>query len=133
MISFFVAGEPIPKGSFKAYSTPKGPVVTNDNKRTRPWQDAVAFAARQAMDGKEPFDGPVAVACWFRMTKAKSVKRSHPAVKPDIDKLLRSVMDALEGVCFTNDSRVVKVVASKLYSEIGEPGVSIEVRQLRNF
>jgi Holliday junction resolvase RusA-like endonuclease len=48
--------------------------------------------------------------------------------KPDLDKLLRALKDALKGVIYRDDSQVVRVVTSKDYSPA--PGVIVTVRQL---
>jgi Holliday junction resolvase RusA-like endonuclease len=40
-----------------------------------------------------------------------------PAVKPDVDKLSRAVMDALRGVVYADDAQVVAKVVSKHYDE----------------
>jgi Holliday junction resolvase RusA-like endonuclease len=41
--------------------------------------------------------------------------------KPDIDKLLRAVLDPLTGIVMVDDSRVAYVTASKRYAIDGEP------------
>ena len=40
---------------------------------------------------------------------------ARPAVAPDLDKLVRGVLDALTGICYNDDSQVVEIVASKRY------------------
>lgn len=42
--------------------------------------------------------------------------RILPSRKPDIDNVLKAVLDALNGVAYKDDSRVVCVEAEKLYS-----------------
>ena len=39
-----------------------------------------------------------------------------PSRKPDIDNVLKVVLDALNGVAYKDDSRVVAVSARKVYS-----------------
>jgi len=51
---------------------------------------------------------------WYAPPK----KPSHPvykAQKPDVDKLVRSILDSLTGVVYTDDSQVVIVTAYKKY------------------
>jgi len=52
-----------------------------------------------------------------------------PAVKrPDLDKLVRAVFDALTNVVFKDDSQVVSVFASKRLAGPGDTvGVTVEV------
>ena len=45
--------------------------------------------------------------------------------KPDLDKLVRSVMDALTGYAFVDDSQVIEVEASKRFSETEQTFVSL--------
>ena len=49
-----------------------------------------------------------------------------PSRKPDIDNVLKIVLDALNGVAYKDDSRVVCVEAQKIYSDI--PRVEIRMR-----
>ena len=41
-----------------------------------------------------------------------------PSRKPDIDNVLKIVLDALNGVAYKDDSRVVRVEAQKVYNDI---------------
>lgn len=60
-------------------------------------------------------DGPVSMQLTFRLTAPKSVRREHPTVRPDLDKLVRAVLDALTGLAYKDDSQVVSIQASKTY------------------
>ena len=77
----------------------------------------------------DPLIGPVRVSLVFFIERPKSVKREHPSVRPDIDKLARAVLDGLTtaGV-YSDDSQVVDLTASKVY---GVPaGVAVQVSPL---
>ena len=52
-----------------------------------------------------------------------------PCKKPDIDNVIKIVLDALNGTAYTDDTQVVMVRASKHYGT--EPRVEIEVRELQ--
>lgn len=130
MIEFEVTGTPAPKGSMKAFRGKFRPIITHDNKRTKPWQRAITRACKRAMarHSVEIYDGAVAVEATFTFTRPKSVRREHAQTKPDLDKLQRVIGDALEGVLLTNDSRIVEWQVRKQY---GEPeGVRVGVRAL---
>ena len=110
------------------------PVVTNDNPKNKRWASVVAAAARDAMAGRAMLDGPVFVRLWFQLARPQAHIGRHgvkpgaphaPAVRPDWDKLARSVSDALEGVVYGNDAQVVQAVVTKEYAE--RPGVQVEV------
>lgn len=57
-----------------------------------------------------------------------SVMAKKPITRPDIDKLIRGVADALTGVIFSDDSQIVTIVADKVYNST--PGVIVEVTHL---
>ena len=88
-----------------------------------------ADIARNAdVRGYKPIQGGVAVELHFVFKKPKSVTRSLPWVKPDIDKLVRAVLDGLTGVAYEDDCQVVTLNASKHYGE--NEGVWIGVDRL---
>jgi Holliday junction resolvase RusA-like endonuclease len=93
------------------------------------WAAAVREAALDActttLEGK-----PVEVTIFFWLPRPKSVKRTQPMVKPDIDKLARCTLDALIGVAFDDDSRICDLRLSKYYAIAGGEGARIEVVEL---
>jgi crossover junction endodeoxyribonuclease RusA len=106
----------------------------NDKKQTA-WHRAVQAAAAAA--GCALIAGPVRVSIAFRVprpaghrTKRGELRTSaplHPAVAPDLDKLTRCTLDALTGLAFTDDSRVVALTVTKQYATPGREGASITV------
>ena len=133
--SFFVPGEPITEGSTRAFASGQRVVVTHDRgPELALWRlavkDAALKAAREA--GWEPrYDGPVRVTVIFYLPRPKSVPASRywPHVKPDLDKLVRAIGDALApykrpGV-LRDDSRIVEWTARKLYDDT--PGAWVHV------
>ncbi len=134
-LTFHVHGEPIPQGSMRAF-LPKGwtrPIITAANARTKPWRQEVAGAALAAMD-KDLLDCagknvPFRLSVTFRFQKPKSVKKTvlEKVTKPDTDKLIRSVLDALTGIVWTDDSQVVEILARK---QFGSPGAEISIEEI---
>ena len=121
---FFVAGEPRPKGSKttirkggRSWTVEDGDMATKTRKAgsVKAWMAAVASAAKAR--GVEKLDGPVEVEMRFALPKPKTVMRKQPTVAPDVDKLARAVADALNGVCWSDDAQVCKLVVTKLYSD----------------
>ncbi len=111
--------------------------MTATNPRTKPWEAVVAAAALEA--GAEPLDGPIAVGLVFRLPRPaghfgrrwlRPAAPAWPASRPDLDKLIRAVLDALTGICWRDDSRVVEIRATKRYAEGGDKpcGVTVTVR-----
>ena len=137
--SFFVPGEPITEGSTRAFTSGQRVVVTHDRgPELDQWRLKVAHAAQAAAQdaGWEPrYDGPVAVTAAFFLPRPKSAKkRLVPHVKPDLDKLIRAVGDALApykqpGV-LKDDSRIVTWHTSKYYADDYKPGVLVYVSRV---
>lgn len=131
-----VDGTPVQQGSKKGFYNPRiGRVqMTDDNKaRLQPWRATVTAAARNTIadiPGYERITGPVEVRICFYFLRPKShygtgknanvLKPTAPtfvAVKPDLDKLERSILDALtDAGVWQDDSRVVRMATEKRYS-----------------
>lgn len=131
MTTFFVEGIPQTKGSTRTFMV-KGkryPVVTNDNPKNTVWARRVRREAQSQPGVKLVEVGPVTLDLMFFVPRPKRVKEalSPSATRPDLDKMVRSVGDALEGVCYRNDAQVASVRAGKFYSD--RPGVSITVTE----
>lgn len=144
-VDFFAAGEPKPKGSTRAFvvrrATGKlGAATTSANPEERDWRAVVAHEARLAMAGRVPFNVPVAMTLVFVMVRPgahfgtgrnEMVLRPSapvaPMTKPDLDKLVRSVKDALTGVVYQDDARVVQVLARKVYCNKTRPLAGVHV------
>ena len=128
-ISFLVHGLPIPQGSTRAWVINGKPVITSAAKGLSTWRRLVAdVAQRYAPD--EPWEGPVGIDLHFGIPKPKSApkkRRVWPDKRPDLDKLTRSVLDALTYVVFADDSQVVEIRATKDY---GAPGVAVEIHRI---
>lgn len=123
-----VPGPAQPQGSARAFVVaPRGggrprAVVTADNPRVRPWRAEVRDAARQVWGDRILWPtGPVEVVAEFvfAVPRSKQTKRKawprFPAVRPDLDKLGRALLDALTGCAFADDAQVVRVVWTKRY------------------
>ncbi len=118
---FRVDGVPATKGSWRSFG--KGNFVP-DNKRERPWAQAVAWSAKAA--GVELLTGAVHVEAVFEFPKPKRPANDFPA-RNDVDKLLRSALDALTHVAWNDDQQVVSVVASKRWAGVEGPGAWFRV------
>lgn len=131
-IAFTVLGVAQPKGSTKAFMRPgmRFPVVTNDNPKTKPWAELVRLVAQQHAPQGGPWAGPVDLSTTFYLPRPKSLPKRvlHHTKKPDLDKLVRAVKDALKGVLYLDDSQVVRVLASKAYTTPDSaPGVCVSI------
>ena len=121
MIRFSAEGTPIQQGSMRYIGN--GKMIHNKSAELATWRATVGIAAKQA--GCKPIDSPIMIVMRFRIKKPKTVKREHPTVPPDLDKQIRSILDALTGIAYADDSQVIDIKATKVYSDA--PGVDIEI------
>jgi Holliday junction resolvase RusA-like endonuclease len=134
-----VHGKPAPQGSKRHVG--RG-VLIEESKRVAPWREAVKWAVLASSWTPEdyPLDGPVRVEVTFCFNKSASApkrRRSWPVKRStfDVDKLLRSIFDALvDAGVFRDDCQVIDVRARKVYvddpaSPLATPGAVIRVVQ----
>jgi crossover junction endodeoxyribonuclease RusA len=79
------------------------------------WRANIANTARSVI--LEKAQEGVEVNLTFVLAKPKTVTRKEPHIRPDIDKLVRAVLDGLTDVAYKDDEQVVKLSASKEYGE----------------
>lgn len=133
VITFSVKGFPQTKGSTRAF-IPKGwnrAVITNDNKKNKPWEKVVKMMAQCQAPKDGPWCDPIELNMRFFLKKPKShpkTKHVWHTKKPDVDKLIRSIKDSLSGIIYMDDRQVVSVHAFKQYGDA--PGVDIEITNL---
>lgn len=146
MIVVEVLGTPAPKGSARAFykaGMKRAVVVKDNNERQRGWESAVREAALASVGervGPVYVQRPVAVEIEFRLARpaghwgTRGLKPSAPAApanKPDADKLARSTLDALTGLAFDDDARIVRLVVTKVYAAAGREGARITIEEWR--
>jgi len=126
VLTFTVPGTPVPQGSKRAFGNR---VVDSNSKALKPWRATITSVALEANAGADPISGPVEVQLVFTFPHPKThfrtgknagvLKDSAPqfvTVKPDLDKLIRAVLDGLtDAQIFRDDSQVVSLEAIKLY------------------
>lgn len=136
MISeIYVPMEGVPKGSKKAFYVKQlqRAVITDQNGQAlKSYESTISAYAKD--EGMEPVDGPISVTVYFVRSPKKSAPktfRPHVLAAPDVDKMLRAVLDGLQGFAYKFDSQVCHVEGFKL-TAFGEkfkyPGTYITVR-----
>lgn len=88
------------------------------------WRKAIGEKAKEQFP--RPAKGAIEVFLHFGILRPKSVVRSEPSVKPDLDKYIRAVLDGLTGIAYEDDSQVTFIEARKSYQKT--QGVVIELR-----
>lgn len=126
-----IYGKPQPKERPRVY---KGHGITPI--RTRNYEAKVA--AEWRANYPKPLEGDLRVWITFYMptpiswskTKKERAERGiiRPSVRPDIDNLVKIILDGLNGVAFADDKQVVELTAAKYYS--AEPRTAILVEEI---
>lgn len=134
-LEIVVHGIPAPQGSKRHVG---GGRMIESSKAVGPWREAVRAETQRQHDG-DPLDGPLRVSMVFALPRPRGhygaagrlrpSAPAWPAVKPDVDKLVRSTLDGLvAGGAIADDARVVALNVAKAYSGAGvTPGVVIRV------
>jgi len=139
-LAITVYGTPTPQGSKKILGRAGGPrqLVDSNADALRLWRDDVKGAALRALDVTPGWDREmypvVMMHVTFTLLRPKSHYRQgketshmlrdgapqhYHGVKPDLDKLLRAVCDALTSAgVYQDDSRVAQVWATKAYPSV---------------
>ncbi len=139
MLRLTIYGAPQPQGSLKAFM-PKGhrfPVLTSDNAKLKPWRQEVAQTALAEMQrlGLQQIARPrgVCLQVAFFFDKPKSIKAdAAKSTKPDIDKLLRGLSDALTGIVFEDDAQEVQCFVTKQFGSPARTEIFVSVQASGN-
>ena len=139
MIEFTVIGTPVGKGRPK-FSTVNGFAVAYTPKKTESYENLVKLSVQQQQRGLKPFDKDVPlqadIIAYFPIPKSTSKKKREAMLngeiyhtkKPDADNITKSILDALNGIAYYDDSQVVYVRCKKSYSD--EPRAEIIIREI---
>jgi crossover junction endodeoxyribonuclease RusA len=133
---FTIPGEPQVKGNLRR--APSGGLY-DSNRDLGAWANRAALAGHDAMNGRRPVDAPIRLTVRFIFRRPKSHKTgtgnmsaegkrsAYPATRSigDLDKLERAIGDALTGVIWTDDARIVQKISTKVWGD--QPGVELLV------
>lgn len=133
-IEIIVAGTPIAQGSKRHVGKVS---IESNRERLLPWRAAVAAKAIEAMDGRDAIAGPIGMRVVFSFARPAShygtgrnldvLKPSAPTSKPskpDLDKLLRALLDGMTGIVYRDDAQVVEALVVKRF---GVPSAVVRV------
>jgi Holliday junction resolvase RusA-like endonuclease len=121
-VRFSVEGKPVPKARARVIN---GRSYTPAS--TRDWEGLVSWSAKLAMAGRPPLEGEIAVRLHFLGAHGSA----------DLDNLVKSMLDAMNRVVYTDDKLITQITATK--KQIAKPsaapsatvpGVSVRVFQL---
>ena len=108
-----------------------------ENKNYGEVEALIKEASREAMGSTEPLETPVSLYLYIRVPIPKSCTKKRleaiangsekPIRKPDGSNILKSVEDGMNSVVYKDDSQIVNIHVSKVYSTV--PGVDICVKE----
>jgi crossover junction endodeoxyribonuclease RusA len=127
---FRVRGVPVAKGSMRALMIRGRPALTSTARNLKEWENVIRFQVQEWQGA--PLECPVTLMLAFNLPRPKSLPKrawayAKPTKRPDLDKLVRAVIDALTGVVYRDDAQVTTIAASKHYAT-DFVGLEAEVR-----
>ena len=134
--TFTIPGPPVGKQRARTVRTSSGKARSYTPTKTKAWETKCAVLARRHW--RTPSCALVRLtveAVKARpqrlMRKADPDGRIRCGTTPDLDNITKAVGDALNGICYGDDSQVVELVASKWYAARGEgPCVEVTVGEI---
>lgn len=135
-MTFTVAGVPATKGSYRIVGGRKHGRLVADNAREMPWRRTVANQVRAQWWRTHPNArmprraGACEIDAVWRLQRPRTVRRGHPSVKPDLDKLARALFDALtDSGLIDDDARIIRATLAKTYcASARDQGVRFTIR-----
>lgn len=125
MITITLKGTPTAKARARV-----GKWGTYTPKKSKNYSDALAWAGKAAMKGKNVLDGALRVEVWCYMPIPKSLKKDNGqphTKKPDLDNIIKQ-LDSLNGIVWNDDSQISELYAFKVYHDT--PAIQIQVTEL---
>lgn len=131
-ISFYVPGIPIAKA--RARITKEGRAFPS--RKTEVYESLVRQSFAAKYPGVEPVAEPVLLYVSFFFTIPDSAKRKKGpdkilpndpfTTRPDLDNLVKAILDGLNTVAFVDDKQIVGIFAAKKYGKV--PGAMVSLR-----
>lgn len=147
--TLWVPGVPRPKGSMKGWAAKKAGVFTGHvgmapaNPKSQSWEGVLATVAVATGLRIYPLPTPLELALTFYFVRPKShygsgkkasvLRPDAPRFpvqfkKNDIDKLVRCVLDGLDGVLYEDDAQIVTLGRTRRRWALPDRGPGVEIR-----
>lgn len=132
---FTILGEPVPQGRPRFFRRGRF-IGTYDPQKSQDFKQKVALFAKTA--GVTLSDKAIKIRLDFWLPRPKSLyRKSDPefgmfcSKRPDIDNLIKAVLDGLNGIAFKDDGQVCELQARKFYhSKGGMPATEISIEEI---
>lgn len=135
VMRFTIPGEVVPQGRPRFARTRSG-IRTYDPAKSRNYKTFVQWSTHELWPA-EPLDGPLSVriveyraipASWSKKRREEALSGIiRPTGRPDMDNVVKTILDSLNGRMWRDDSQVVSLHAEKRYAETPRAEVEIEV------
>lgn len=134
MRTITVPGRPYPQGSLRSFRTKGGATVTPQKPTVLTYRADI----QRVWGEPDVCTGPVHVHVEFRFQRPKShfnksgLKKDAPSAmtqSPDLDKLVRSVLDALTAYAYEDDKQVVVITAGKVWWHQPETVITVTEKE----
>lgn len=97
--------------------------IVYECERVKKFKETVKWYVKSKFRAKPIEDSPIGIDLTFYIKPANG---KGVVKKPDLDNLIKSILDALEGVIYENDCQIVKLTAAKLPS-FGQEKISMKI------
>jgi len=135
MVDFVIPGTPIAKPKVRSFynrNTGNMHHYYKNDKELKSFENLVRIKAEEFF--KKPLSGPISLSVHFLMPRPKAMmwkRKGTPRVpsskKPDIDNLIKTVEDALNGVAYNDDGQIAALHVWKDYHS-GDEGPKTIIR-----
>ena len=139
---FIVEGVPVAKARPR-FCNVGGIVKTYSTFKTKNAEGVIEWAAMQAMRANSNFDlihVPLVIFLEFRLPIPESFSKEKkrncqcgavtPTVRPDLDNLAKTVLDAMNQTVYKDDKQVVDLICRKRYAD--KPCTIVSVKEYKN-
>jgi Holliday junction resolvase RusA-like endonuclease len=135
-IKFYVPGAPVPKARIPA--NPKTGIAYTP-KKTVAYESLVRTSYASKYLGVNPTTEPIILYVSFYFPIPASAKRKKQPdkivhgdphmIRPDLDNLVKAILDGLNTVAFVDDKQIVGIYARKMYGIT--PGAYVSLRPMK--
>ena len=105
--------------------------MIESSNRVKPWRQDIKHAAERLLPKEWHAILPMRIKVSFLFARPQSHYRANGQLKPsapqhctarigDLDKLVRALCDALQGLCYLDDSQIIEINAHRRYASIDE-------------
>jgi crossover junction endodeoxyribonuclease RusA len=105
--------------------------MIESSNRVKPWRQDIRHSAERLLPAEWHAILPMRIKVTFLFARPQSHYRANGQLKPsaprhctsrigDLDKLCRALCDALQGLCYLDDSQIIELNANRRYASIDE-------------